>query len=78
MRVERVQEISIEDISAEGVLWQHKDVGRYPIREDCAAKGQGEITSRFADFWDSLNAKRGYSWESNPWVWALTFKRVER
>ena len=25
--------------------------------------------------WDSLNAKRGFSWESNPWVWAVTFRR---
>jgi len=25
--------------------------------------------------WDSINAKRGYLWESNPWVWAITFER---
>jgi len=30
----------------------------------------------FATGWNSLNAKRGYSWESNPWVWAITFKRL--
>lgn len=21
-------------------------------------------------------SKRGYSWESNPWVWVLTFKVI--
>jgi hypothetical protein len=33
----------------------------------------------FADFargWDSINGKRA-PWDSNPWVWALTFRRVE-
>lgn len=25
----------------------------------------------------SINSKRGYSWESNPWVWAVTFKLLE-
>lgn len=27
--------------------------------------------------WNSFNAKRGYPWESNPWVWAVTFKVVQ-
>lgn len=30
----------------------------------------------FHKLWDSLNVKRGYGWEANPWVWALTFKRL--
>lgn len=28
----------------------------------------------FTDLWDELNARRGYSWESNPWVWVITFR----
>ena len=24
--------------------------------------------------WDSINAKRGYPWASNPWVWVLEFR----
>ena len=31
----------------------------------------------FRTLWDSINAKRGYSWESNPWVWAVSFGRTE-
>ena len=27
----------------------------------------------FANLWDSLNAKRGYSWDFNPWVWPISF-----
>jgi hypothetical protein len=26
--------------------------------------------------WDSINAKRGYGWEKNPWVWVVEFKMV--
>ena len=28
----------------------------------------------FAKLWDSINAKRGYSWKSNPWVWVVEFE----
>lgn len=31
---------------------------------------------RFRNLWNSLNAKRGYGWDVNPWVWAYTFERV--
>lgn len=31
----------------------------------------------FASRWDSINSKRGYTWESNPWVWVIEFERVE-
>jgi hypothetical protein len=32
----------------------------------------------FRAIWDALNGKRGYSWQSNPWVWVYEFGRVER
>jgi|GEM_PF-138608 len=31
----------------------------------------------FRTIWDSIYAKRGYSWESNPWVFCYSFERVE-
>jgi hypothetical protein len=31
----------------------------------------------YRETWDSINAKRGYPWESNCWVWVLSFKRYE-
>lgn len=31
----------------------------------------------FRDLWETLNAKRGYGWDVNPWVWAVTFRRVQ-
>lgn len=30
----------------------------------------------FRELWNSLNAKRGFGWDVNPWVWVIGFKRV--
>jgi hypothetical protein len=72
VRVQRVREISHADIRAEGVLGDtHAEVGQ-PTRDD-------ERSARiyFAELWDKLNAKRGYSWTSNPWVWVISFRRIK-
>lgn len=63
VRVERVQEISSADCIAEGLL--------PTMRNETPAK------TRFRELWDSLNAKRGYGWDANPWVWVIEFKRIE-
>ena len=70
VRIERVREISIEDCKAEGVLCDCLE------NEDnrCLLGNKGH----FKILWDSLNAKRGYPWESNPWVWVVEFERYER
>ena len=31
---------------------------------------------KFIELWDSINAKKGYSWEINPWVWVIGFERI--
>ncbi len=30
----------------------------------------------FRSLWDSINDKRGYGWNANPWVWVIEFKKV--
>lgn len=73
VRVQRVQEISEADARAEGCSWSD---GAKEFGQDTEAP----FTARdaYANTWDGLNAKRGYPWASNPWVWAVTFRRVER
>lgn len=65
IRVERVQEISEEDAIAEGISKE-----AFPI------DGLYFATQLYAEVWDSLNAKRGYGWDQNPWVWVIEFKRL--
>lgn len=50
----------------------HLSVGDDGTAASCTAHGA------FAHLWESINAKRGYGWESNPWVWVVEFRRVER
>lgn len=35
------------------------------------------LRTHFASLWDSINAERGYTWASNPWVWRVVFRRVQ-
>jgi hypothetical protein len=46
--------------------------------EDAIAEGVESFNTvaSYSYLWDSLNAKRGYPWENNPWVWVISFKRV--
>ncbi|WP_010137556.1 hypothetical protein [Oceanicola sp. S124] len=67
VRVQRLQEISEADAAAEGSAGYVSSNG-----ED------GESPSEeFRSLWDSLNAKRGFGWDANPWVAAYSF-RVEK
>ena len=43
---------------------------------DRYAGGRGP-TAAFRVLWDSINAKRGFGWDVNPWVWVIEFKKVE-
>lgn len=64
VRVERVQEITDEDILSEG------------FRMDNTAIFTKGYQGAFKILWDSLNAKRGYGWDENPWVWVYKFERL--
>jgi len=65
VRVERLKDITVEDAQAEGVT---------PL----GVEGDGRRwRAAFRELWDSLNLKRGYGWDANPWVWVLSFKRVK-
>lgn len=65
IRVERVQDIRWHDAIAEGM----KDPRRSMLRID---KNRGPVAA-YAKLWDSINAKRGFGWKANPWVWAITY-----
>ena len=60
IRVEKVQDITWGDIALEGIREKHAI----------------DTREKFIELWDSLNSKRGYGWDKNPWVWVIEFKRV--
>jgi len=39
-----------------------------------AHKTHGRCKREYASLWDSINAKRGFAWDTNPWVWVLEFR----
>jgi hypothetical protein len=61
VRVERLQDISEEDAIAEGVVY----------RRGVSATHRHE----FQRLWEHINGAD--SWQSNPWCWAISFRRVE-
>ncbi len=32
----------------------------------------------FSSLWELINAKRGYGWNVNPWVWVISFRRINQ
>lgn len=72
VRVERLQDISEEDAKAEGVEQQ-----ALTLNGDAQMDRECRETPReaFARLWRSINGPE--SWDANPWVWVIGFKRVE-
>lgn len=63
VRVQRLQDISEYDAIAEGVSGWAKD-------ERCETARDG-----FRVLWESIHGPG--AWGANPWVWAITFRRVQ-
>ena len=63
VRVERLQSISYEDIKREGI---QKKINGVSL----------DMKVDFYNLWDSINAKKGYGWQANPWVWVIEFERI--
>lgn len=75
VRVERLQEIAEEDAKAEGVEpWLY---GHGPIVPSDGNWSHCMYRDGFAQFWESINAKCGYGWKVNPWVWVIEFEALE-
>jgi len=75
VRVERLQGISDTDIEAQGIdmaaLAEAQE--RYDvIAKDGNASGRPTLRSAWRDLWEST----GGDWDANPWLWAISFRRV--
>ncbi|MFY4013971.1 hypothetical protein ACOTJS_19345 [Achromobacter xylosoxidans] len=80
VRVERLQAISYEDARAEGAFDPRLFVG-----DECREPGvesYEELARRlqwpqraFRELWSSINGAS--SWDANPWVWVVEFRRTD-
>lgn len=78
VRVERVQEISAYDALKEGLKSATKDgnLTKYGVDSMKWYDWDKSPVAAFAFLWDQINGKKA-PWASNPWVFAITFRRVE-
>ena len=85
VRVQRLQEITEAEIGTEGVRLDDGGVAACAFeRAEYYQSGGSPIGGRspevcgFAALWDSIYGRSaGGSWGENPWVWAVSFKRVQ-
>ena len=72
VRVERLQDITIERIRKEGLEPRFKVKDKF---SDGIARG------RFLELWNNTIKKSDldrYGWDANPWVWVVEFERCEK
>lgn len=82
IRVERLQDISEADAKAEGIaeLTKDGDVKKYAVldRGDYSSTPWARMPTTakhaFERLWKSINGSQ--SWDANPYVWVVKFKRV--
>lgn len=77
VRVERLQEITLDDVHAEGV-----DVSYVRIMGgDCISGRIDHSAERFETLWDSTIKPADldkYGWNADPLVWVIEFERCEK
>ena len=66
VRVERLQDISESDAEAEGIKSDYLDM--FQPGDNPFAKWA------YRELWESINGAG--SWDANPWVWCVEFKRI--
>ena len=73
VRVERLQDISEADAQAEGARECDPVSGREVLL--AGPSQRGSFVLHYRDIWEQINGPG--SWDANPWVWVVEFKRLE-
>lgn len=72
VRAERLQDISEKDAIAEGIEKNKNEV----YKDYLSGEFYRHSKQSFLTLWTSINGKG--SWESNPFVWVIAFKRIDK
>jgi len=77
VRVERLQDITEADALAEGV--EPHEVSQFALNgtsaEERAERHRQAAVGPYSGLWDRINGAG--SWDANPWVWVIEFRRIE-
>lgn len=74
IRAERLQDICEDDAIAEGV---EKIAGKETYRNYCNESSDFLLAqSSYESLWEKINGPG--NWDSNPWVWVITFQKIEK
>lgn len=68
VRVERLQDISVADALAEGV-------NVHPCHHSKPRDSIYSPVQAYRELWESINGPG--SWDANPWVWCVEFRRID-
>lgn len=74
VRVERLQDISIEDAKAEGAWGPDESIVDKVIAHFGIDMFSANPRKAFQMLWEQINGPE--SWAANPWVWVVEFKPV--
>lgn len=76
VRVERLQEISEEDAKKEGIESEGGDPKMWKsYNPKLGWLSVDDPAMSYRTLWESINGPG--SWDANPWVWVIEFKRLE-
>lgn len=75
VRVQRLQDISEEDAKAEGIERVGERFKGYMRLVDGREYDPALAVTSFSQLWETIHGDG--AWQSNPWVWAITFKVVK-
>lgn len=75
VRVQQLHEITDADAYAEGVQVPVTPRGKalLCVSQKRPVPGVGAVPE-FAALWESINGKRGFGWDINPWLWRIEFE----
>ncbi len=79
VRVERLQDISLEDMAAEGIRESDYAATAGTMTTSTGTETRDDwitepVRAPYQRLWERINGAG--SWDANPWVWAISFRRI--
>jgi hypothetical protein len=75
LRIERLWQITVEDVIAEGINTDGPEFDEGERAAACGGHRPAEVYA-YASLWDAINGEK-FPWEANPWVWVVSYRKVD-